>query len=99
MADSIIKSLVDTGAINAENEIDFLVPLHKSGVVNVVQLISETAKNTLNGVLDPTMTTAERVAKAKKLRGYIDVIVKLLQDDEEDEQEQPKEANVVVVGR
>lgn len=88
----LLSSLIEQGATS---EVEILISLHKTGTLNVVKWISETARNVLDGVLDETMSKKERLAKAEKLRSLVDVIIAVLKDEAEIETIAPSEEDEI----
>ncbi len=82
MNDSIIQSIIESGAVT-ENEL--LFALHKTGKVDVVKLIRETVENIKLRIAG--ITNAEAVTKLRETSIYLATMADIIEDIAEDEPE------------
>lgn len=105
MSEDIFTSLVEDGGLDflkvlkvlGHDVTDALVAVHTSGEYDIVTLIAETAANILDGVVSKDLTKAERIEKAKTLQGYLDVIIRILEEEVEEGDVVPAEVNTATV--
>ena len=81
MVDSILDSLIESGAVT---EIKILASLHKSGVVNVVKLITEAIENTKAGIENGNTAKLVRLGKVDEVIRHWEVIREIISMEEDD---------------
>ncbi|MCP4337379.1 MAG: hypothetical protein GY799_00490 [Desulfobulbaceae bacterium] len=80
--DSILFSLLESGKIDKDEELKIVVQLHKSGIIDVVKLITEAIADFKN-ILDKGTDKTARLEKVRSAIEYLKIAEAVITAEEE----------------
>jgi len=80
--DSILLSLLESGQIDKDEELKIVVQLHKSGIIDVVKLITE-AISDFKSILDKGTDKASRLEKVRSAIEYLKIAEAVINAEDE----------------